>query len=144
MVEQGYKGRHHIPTLDSCPRSYLHHGLIMLLHQVKPFNSACLLEGRQGEGMISEAQVHGPISTPGKMPTRRASETSWGSGALSGHSSPKAFVLHIWTKTLEDRGLQGPGACHPTPDQQAFLTPPCRCHPYTPIPDPSAEQKGSH
>lgn len=53
MFEQGSRGRHYIPTIKPCFRIYLYHGLMVLLHQVKPFNCAHLLEDRRGEGGVT-------------------------------------------------------------------------------------------
>lgn len=131
--EQGSRGSHYIPTSSSCFRIYLYHGLMVLLHQVKPLNCAHLLEDRQEEGGVTELRYMPLPPTPEEMPTRRASETSWDSGALSGHSSPKAFILHIWTKTLEHRGHH-PDVCDPAATQ---LAPPCKCHPSLTSPPPT-------
>lgn len=128
--EQGSRDRHYLPTSNP-----------LLQHLPVPSAGGVAASGetiqlcpsvgrRAGRRMGDWAKVHASTPTPEETPTRRASETSWGSGALSGHSSPKAFILHIWTKTLEDRGLR-PGVCNPTPTQLAFLIPPCRCHPCT-------------
>lgn len=57
-----------------------------------------------GQRGREQGGVPGPGTRPphpqGRHRTRSASVTRLGRGALSGHSSPKAFILHICTRTL--------------------------------------------
>lgn len=68
-------------------------------------------EAVSGEGCQAQVRAHlvPSVSTPR---TLSVSVTSRGRGALSGHSSPKAFILHICTRTLW-RQAAVPGTLHP-------------------------------
>ena len=81
-----------------------------------------------GQRGHEQGGVPGPGMRPphpqGRRRTRSASVTRLGRGALSGHSSPKAFILHICTRTL-----WGWGAVSKMPLPYDPLIPPGDCHP---------------
>lgn len=62
-----------------------------------------------GQGMDEKGESQGPKSqgmgrvTPPGPATFSAVETIWGRSGLSVHSSWKAFILHIWTRTLQSK-----------------------------------------
>lgn len=63
--------------------------------------------GDGGEGR--PAGSHLPGAGEGESPgptTFSAEETIWGRLGLSVHSSRKAFILHIWTRTLQNKNLE--------------------------------------
>lgn len=60
-------------------------------------------DGRKGRPTGSYPAGAGVGETPS---TFRAVETIWGRSGLGVHSSWKAFVLHIWTRTLQSEDLE--------------------------------------
>lgn len=60
--------------------------------------------GDGGDGRATGSQA-GDDETPGPA-TFRAMETIWGRLGLGVHSSRKAFILHIWTRTLQSDNLE--------------------------------------
>lgn len=62
-------------------------------------------DGWEGGAEGSHLPRAGEGETPGPT-TFSAVETIWGRLGLSVHSSWKAFILHIWTRTLQSENLE--------------------------------------